>query len=171
VLGSGFANSWNRSSGLRKALGEGANEHRYIVTVPGRGYRFAAGVRELQDDGADLIVEHHTRSHIVIHEREAESEEKQFSSEALKEIAPAIVASRHKLGIIAAVLSLILIGATAALIYFLTSSKTKQADSTLADAPTTPVSTTIARSIAVLPFKTLGEAKRTSTSAWGLLTH
>jgi TolB-like protein/DNA-binding winged helix-turn-helix (wHTH) protein/Flp pilus assembly protein TadD len=32
---------------LRKALGEKTNEHRYIVTVPGRGYRFVAGVSEV----------------------------------------------------------------------------------------------------------------------------
>ena len=29
-------------SSLRKALGEGPNDHRFIVTVPGRGYQFAA---------------------------------------------------------------------------------------------------------------------------------
>jgi DNA-binding winged helix-turn-helix (wHTH) protein/tetratricopeptide (TPR) repeat protein len=32
---------------LRKALGEGATEHLYIVTVPGQGYSFVAPVREL----------------------------------------------------------------------------------------------------------------------------
>ena len=31
---------------LRKALGEKPGEHLYIVTVPGRGYQFAPGVRE-----------------------------------------------------------------------------------------------------------------------------
>jgi len=31
---------------LRKALGEEKNEHRYIVTIPGVGYRFVAAVRE-----------------------------------------------------------------------------------------------------------------------------
>jgi eukaryotic-like serine/threonine-protein kinase len=31
---------------LRKALGERPDEHRYIVTVPARGYRFVADVRE-----------------------------------------------------------------------------------------------------------------------------
>ena len=30
---------------LRKALGEGPNDHRYIVTIPGQGYRFVAPVR------------------------------------------------------------------------------------------------------------------------------
>lgn len=32
-------------SALRKALGERAGEHRYIVTVPGRGYQFVARVK------------------------------------------------------------------------------------------------------------------------------
>ncbi len=37
-------------SALRKALDEQPNEHHYILTVPGRGYRFVASVREV--DGA-----------------------------------------------------------------------------------------------------------------------
>ena len=32
-------------SGLRKALGEEPTDRRYVVTMPGRGYRFAAEVR------------------------------------------------------------------------------------------------------------------------------
>jgi DNA-binding winged helix-turn-helix (wHTH) protein len=35
---------------LRKALGEKVREHRYIVTVPKRGYCFVADVRELPED-------------------------------------------------------------------------------------------------------------------------
>ena len=34
-------------STLRKALGESPQDGRYIVTVPGRGYRFVAEVREV----------------------------------------------------------------------------------------------------------------------------
>jgi len=37
-------------STLRKALGEAPNEHRFIVTVPGRGYQFVANVREVFDE-------------------------------------------------------------------------------------------------------------------------
>src|SRR5262249_44975879 len=45
-------NSLARSiSSLRKALDEQPNEHRYILTVPGRGYRFVDSVREVQDGG------------------------------------------------------------------------------------------------------------------------
>ncbi|MBS1807337.1 MAG: winged helix-turn-helix domain-containing protein [Acidobacteria bacterium] len=40
---------------LRKALGEGAQDYSYIVTVPGRGYRFTAPVREWSEtEGAQL---------------------------------------------------------------------------------------------------------------------
>ena len=36
-------------SSLRKALGEGPAEHKYIVTLPGQGYRFVAEVRQLEN--------------------------------------------------------------------------------------------------------------------------
>jgi TolB-like protein/DNA-binding winged helix-turn-helix (wHTH) protein/Flp pilus assembly protein TadD len=38
-------------SAIRKALGVGANDRHYIVTVPGRGYRFAAEVKQVEDNG------------------------------------------------------------------------------------------------------------------------
>ena len=38
---------------LRRALGESVEEHRYIVTVPGRGYRFVAEVREIAEIRVD----------------------------------------------------------------------------------------------------------------------
>ncbi|HUQ31836.1 MAG TPA: tetratricopeptide repeat protein [Pyrinomonadaceae bacterium] len=45
-------------SALRKALGERASENQYIVTLPRRGYRFIAEVRELTDtDAATLLIE------------------------------------------------------------------------------------------------------------------
>jgi TolB-like protein/DNA-binding winged helix-turn-helix (wHTH) protein/Flp pilus assembly protein TadD len=37
-------------STLRKVLGESPDDHRYIVTIPGRGYRFVAEVREVTDE-------------------------------------------------------------------------------------------------------------------------
>jgi len=37
---------------LRKALGEEKNEHRYIVTIPGVGYRFVAPVKEVMSSAA-----------------------------------------------------------------------------------------------------------------------
>jgi DNA-binding winged helix-turn-helix (wHTH) protein/tetratricopeptide (TPR) repeat protein/TolB-like protein len=41
------ANLTQNISSLRKALGERANDHRYVVTVPGRGYSFVAEVHEV----------------------------------------------------------------------------------------------------------------------------
>jgi TolB-like protein/DNA-binding winged helix-turn-helix (wHTH) protein/Tfp pilus assembly protein PilF len=42
-------------SALRRALDEGPNEHQYVETVPRRGYRFVAGVRDRWDGGAELF--------------------------------------------------------------------------------------------------------------------
>src|SRR6266699_6569164 len=39
-------------STLRRIFGETPGSHRYIVTVPGRGYRFVAEVREQTDNGS-----------------------------------------------------------------------------------------------------------------------
>src|SRR5687767_7908098 len=57
-------------SALRKALGEQKGEHRFVVTEPGRGYRFVA---ELQPD-EDLVIERHTISEIVIEEENEDVE-------------------------------------------------------------------------------------------------
>jgi Tol biopolymer transport system component/DNA-binding winged helix-turn-helix (wHTH) protein len=53
-------------SNLRKVLGEGKKEHRFIVTIPGRGYRFAAPVVAHIDD--DVIVESHTVRRVIVEE-------------------------------------------------------------------------------------------------------
>ncbi|HUI44187.1 MAG TPA: winged helix-turn-helix domain-containing protein [Terriglobia bacterium] len=55
---------------LRKALGDTSSEQRYIVTVPGRGYRFVQRVRTVPavEEVEDLIVETHSRSRVVIEE-------------------------------------------------------------------------------------------------------
>ncbi len=44
------ANLTQNVSSLRKALGERANDHRFVVTVPGMGYSFVAEVRDVQRD-------------------------------------------------------------------------------------------------------------------------
>jgi DNA-binding winged helix-turn-helix (wHTH) protein/tetratricopeptide (TPR) repeat protein len=64
-------------STLRKTLGESPNDHRFIVTVPGRGYQFVAEVRAVLDapaatirhevkgrnDGLDLASDQHSDHH------------------------------------------------------------------------------------------------------------
>jgi DNA-binding winged helix-turn-helix (wHTH) protein/TolB-like protein/Tfp pilus assembly protein PilF len=62
-------------SALRKALGEDGDRQRYIETIPRRGYRFVADVKELADDSV-LIVGTHTRSRIVVEEEETTSQDR-----------------------------------------------------------------------------------------------
>ena len=62
-------------SALRKTLGEGPNERRYIVTIPGKGYRFAAEVEEFDDESKDLLVGRYTKSTLLVHETEDSSDE------------------------------------------------------------------------------------------------
>jgi len=57
-------------SHLRKLLGESRDRHDYIVTVPGRGYRFVAGVRQGFDE---VIVRERTR--VTIEEEEIDPAE------------------------------------------------------------------------------------------------
>jgi DNA-binding winged helix-turn-helix (wHTH) protein/Tol biopolymer transport system component len=51
---------------LRKALGEKKNEHRYIVTVPGKGYRFVG--EPTQPLNGDVVVESRKFQKIVVSE-------------------------------------------------------------------------------------------------------
>src|SRR5579872_24015 len=50
------ANLTQNVSSLRKALGERANDHRYLVTVPGRGYSFVAEVLEIPRESTGEIL-------------------------------------------------------------------------------------------------------------------
>ncbi len=67
------ANLTKNVSTLRKALGQLPETAQYIETIPWRGYRFAASVREVSEESATLIVEEHSRSHLTI-EREVETQ-------------------------------------------------------------------------------------------------
>ncbi len=58
---------------LRKMLGESRKDHKFIVTVQGRGYQFVAVVKEVFEESTDLILLEHRRASIVI-EEEAESD-------------------------------------------------------------------------------------------------
>lgn len=56
---------------LRKALGESPQDHRYIVTVPGRGYRFAEDVQLLPEREVDVIAASHAKVHVRVIETKA----------------------------------------------------------------------------------------------------
>ena len=60
---------------LRKALGDTAENRQYIVTLPGRGYRFAATVRTITEQDEAVVAQARTRTQIVIEENEAETKQ------------------------------------------------------------------------------------------------
>jgi DNA-binding winged helix-turn-helix (wHTH) protein/tetratricopeptide (TPR) repeat protein len=53
---------------LRKALGESPQDHHYIVTVPGRGYRLAKTVRLVADPEVSIVAAHHSKVQVQISE-------------------------------------------------------------------------------------------------------
>src|SRR5689334_1498881 len=75
---------------VRKALGEKANDHRFIVTIPGRGYRFVAQVTNL-DEQREFIIESKTTSQVTIEQDISEADGKLIGGGKL--YPPAIVAS------------------------------------------------------------------------------
>lgn len=58
---------------LRKALGDTPEDRRYIVTLPGRGYRFAEQVRTVRQDGDDGVIKSHSRPLTVVEQASAAS--------------------------------------------------------------------------------------------------
>ena len=51
---------------LRKVLGESPQDHRYIVTVPGRGYRLAETVRLVPGQEFSIVAASHTRVQLQV---------------------------------------------------------------------------------------------------------
>src|SRR5882724_3537670 len=61
-------------SALRKALGERADGHQYIETVPKRGYRFVADVKVIEAEEV-LVLRERTRAQVIIdHEEETDDQ-------------------------------------------------------------------------------------------------
>lgn len=62
---------------LRRVLGDEKDNPQFIVTIPGRGYRFTAQVREHQESDQEdepLVIERHTLSRVVITETQEKIE-------------------------------------------------------------------------------------------------
>jgi TolB-like protein/DNA-binding winged helix-turn-helix (wHTH) protein/Tfp pilus assembly protein PilF len=131
---------------LRKALGERSGEHRYIVTVPGRGYSFVAEVREVHDRGSDLILEQRTRSSITIAVEEGDQDARAVTCADDVKLLPAGAAAgrRTRTNLIALGLLILLLGPLTFLTY-------RQ----FAEAPRRPAPSPHPKSIAVLPFRSL----------------
>jgi DNA-binding winged helix-turn-helix (wHTH) protein/tetratricopeptide (TPR) repeat protein len=53
---------------LRKVLGESPEDHRYVLTVPGRGYRFAEDVRLVPEAEVSIVAASHSKVQIQVKE-------------------------------------------------------------------------------------------------------
>jgi len=120
-------------SGLRKALGEDPTDRRYIVTIPGRGYRFAAEVRAVTQPEAvgDTT---RTRDHTAA---------QAFQPASSAVASPATAKRTKQLAILLAALFVVAVAC-----YLVLRDREKQAQSIRS-----------IRSMAVLPFKTIGAAE------------
>src|SRR5215469_1837155 len=53
---------------LRKALGESPQDHRYILTVPGCGYRFAEDVRLVPEQDLNIVAASHSTVQVQVNQ-------------------------------------------------------------------------------------------------------
>ena len=56
---------------LRKALGEGPQDHRYILTVPGCGYWFSEDVRVVPEQELKIVAASHSKVQVQVKETKA----------------------------------------------------------------------------------------------------
>lgn len=55
---------------LRKALGESPQDHKYVLTVPGKGYRLAENVRLVAAQEVNLLAAKRQRVEVQVHEKQ-----------------------------------------------------------------------------------------------------
>lgn len=68
-------------SALRKALGQRGHEHRFIVTVPGRGYSFVADLEDASND--EIVVERRSYSQVIVENDETQERDRRLSTRSL----------------------------------------------------------------------------------------
>ena len=142
---------------LRKALGTDAAGEQYIQTIPRRGYRFNADVREVAEEVPVLMVEKHTRARVVIEERVFPTD----PEPALEKAAlPPGLSPRKYQGIYAAGAVALLVAIGAVTWVLLTREVTRSQPGGVAAQPI--------QSIAVLPLKPLSNEDSDGTLSLGL---
>src|ERR1051326_2010273 len=105
-------------SAIRKALGENAANPRYLITIPGRGYRFIAPLKENANAHNQLVVTSETISEVVVEEEIYDANEIGFSNgndkRALTQ--PPQLTSAHRAIVRRPLLMLALVGGAALLV-------------------------------------------------------
>ena len=138
-------------SDLRKALGESTGDPKFIETVPKRGYRFIAPVKQLNDEVLAVMVERHSSSRIITNEEEQTSDRAEgleaVRSHVLRHSVEKNGVTRLKPNPTLLVGSLLLVGLTVAGFYVWKSKKE----------PESPGRISL---VAVLPFKPISSESR-----------
>ena len=67
---------------LRKALGDTPEDRRYIVTLPGRGYRFAEEVRAVTQIGEDVLIASRSRTELAMRQPQPSTAESVLALQA-----------------------------------------------------------------------------------------
>jgi DNA-binding winged helix-turn-helix (wHTH) protein/TolB-like protein/Tfp pilus assembly protein PilF len=122
---------------LRRALGQNASESLFIETIPKRGYRFVSEVREIQDAKSEVILRQRTTAQISV--------EEQIEDDLASREAPALPPAPARKTFLrprifaAGISSLVIFGALFS--YLIIRHRAPSFE---------------AKSIAVLPFKTIG---------------
>jgi TolB-like protein/DNA-binding winged helix-turn-helix (wHTH) protein/Tfp pilus assembly protein PilF len=130
---------------LRKVLGDGVDDQKYIQTVPKLGYRFIFEVREISDGESDLVLARHTQTRIVVREeKEEEIAVHDVSAVPAEEHLPAVQPRRRPV--------LVWISGGLAAITLLLVGVYSHGRHTVGGSATNPQRI---RSLAVLPFKNL----------------
>lgn len=146
---------------LRKALGERAGEHRYVVTVPGRGYSFVATVKEIWDNDTESMPENAGPQLIIDEDAGREPREQAKPEEEEKpDLRPAIAAParRRRMGLTLMVAVFALLAGLGVMVsYRWIDSNAKQ-----------PGPGALGRAIAVLPFKDLSTRSSDNSLGTGL---
>lgn len=145
------SNLTQQVSMIRKALGESRGEDRYIVTIPGRGYRFAAQVRAWSEEKASETSIALASPEKVLHmERRSPTglapvpdlSQEQRTGEDSGPVAIAAGAGRKRKRVAVAALVLLAIAATLGYVMY-------RKQSTAGSVPAGP------RTLAILPFQNL----------------
>ncbi len=134
---------------LREALGDSTQEQRYIKTIPRRGYRFVADVREVTNGELDLLVQETSQSRIVI-EEQVEPPNVIDVTPAPFQVQPApalLEGKRAKRRNITILLAIVALMASVLVVYYFVRKRN-----------VAPVQAQQFRSLAVLPLKPLGAA-------------
>jgi DNA-binding winged helix-turn-helix (wHTH) protein/TolB-like protein len=138
-------------SAIRKALGERRDEHRYVVTIPGRGYRFVADVQRARAGGVLTEAITTTPQGEAIEDRNAFEETTEAREEKRGDLQIAQTASLSARRRARARLYVIFLLAAALLVGFVLLLSRLRAKSEVA----LPETNAAIKSIAVLPFKSL----------------